>query len=117
MKSPHCVRDTRKWCEFHQDYSHQIDECHALLLEVAELLKQGHLKDLLTERDRVTRDKSLNGTKNDVPPVSLRQDIIINVISGGSKVSEVSYIIEKRSSHRIVRTNLHKIGHHDPGVL
>ena len=32
MKSPLGVRDTRKWCEFHQDYGHRIDECHALRL-------------------------------------------------------------------------------------
>ena len=58
MKSPLSVQDTRKWCEFHQDYSEWTDECRALWLEVFELLKQGHLKDQLTKCSRVTRDKS-----------------------------------------------------------
>ena len=58
MKSASGARDIKKWCKFHKDRGHLMDECHALQLEVVELLKQGHLKDLLTERGRTTRDKS-----------------------------------------------------------
>ncbi|MDA0629571.1 hypothetical protein PCS76_22430, partial [Acinetobacter baumannii] len=85
------TRDTRKWCEFHRDHGHRTNKCQTLRLEIVELLKQGHLKDLLTERDRVTRDKSSNVTKDYKPPIPQRQDKIINMISGGSEVSGVSY--------------------------
>ena len=75
-----------------------MDECHTIRLEVAELLKQGHLKYLLTECGRATREKGLNETKSDTPPVPPRMDTIINVISDGSEVSGVSYAAAKRSS-------------------
>ena len=41
-----------KWSKFHNDHSHQRDECVALRLKVAELLKHGHLKELLIEKGR-----------------------------------------------------------------
>lgn len=82
-----------------------------------ELLKQGHLKDLLTERDRATRDKILNGKKDDTLPIPQRQDGIINVISGGSKVSGVSYAAAKRRSHRIIRKDVYKIRAYNPEAL
>ena len=72
-----------------------MEECHALRLEVAELLKQGHLKYLLSECGRATRDKNSNKLKDDTPPIPPRTYIIINVISGGSKVNGVSYTTAK----------------------
>ena len=90
MKAPPGVRAKRKWCKLHQDHGHRTDECHALQLEVAELLKQGYLKDFLTEQGRATRDKSSNGSKEEIPPISPRHDKVINVISSGSELSRVS---------------------------
>ena len=59
-------------------------------LEVVELLKQGYLKELLTERGRVTRDKSSN---------------------------KVSYAAAKQSSRRMAPTEIHKTGAHNPEAL
>ena len=106
-----------KWCEFHQDYGHWTDKCHALRLEVTELVKQGHLKDFLTEQGRATRDESSNEYKEEIPPILPRHDKVINVISGGSKVSRVSYAATKRSSCLISQMNLHKSKTHDPEAL
>ncbi|XP_010679572.1 uncharacterized protein LOC104894903 [Beta vulgaris subsp. vulgaris] len=39
------------------DHGHNTDECVALRREVAYLLKQGHLKDLLTEKGKQTSSK------------------------------------------------------------
>lgn len=49
-KVPASSRDRNKWCEFHNDHDHNIDECIALCCEVVELLKKWHLVDLFTER-------------------------------------------------------------------
>ena len=56
MKSPPNAQDSKRWCEFHNNHGHQMYECVALRLDVAELLNQGHLKDLLTDKGRVNRD-------------------------------------------------------------
>ena len=117
MKAPPGVRDTRKLCEFNRDHNHQIDECHALRLEVAKLLKQGHLKDLLTKCGRVNKDKSSNRTKDDSSPIPPRQDRVINVISSRSKVNGALYATSKRSSCHIFWMNLHKTRAHNPKAL
>ncbi len=116
MKAPPGARDTKKWCEFHTDHGHRTDECHALRLEVAELLKQGHLKDFLTERGKATRNKTPNDTK-DNQPIPPRHNKVINVISDGLEVSGVSYAAAKRSSRCMVRADLRKSGAHDPDTL
>ena len=59
----------------------------------------------------------MNGTKDDTPPVPLRQDRIINVISSGFKVSRLSYVPGKRSSCHIVLTEVHKTRAHDLEAL
>ena len=117
MKSPPGVRDTRKWCEFHKDHGHRIDEGHALRLEVAKLLKQGNVKDLLTKCGKATRDKIPNGTKDDSQPIPPRHDNVINIISGRSEVSGVLYATVKRRSRHMIRTNLHKNGTHNLEAL
>ncbi|KAL5569967.1 hypothetical protein UlMin_026542 [Ulmus minor] len=117
MKSTPGTQDTKKWCEFHRDHGHRTDECHALRLEVAELLKQGHLKDLLTEHGRATRDKGSSRVRDGTPPAPPRHNKIINVISGGSEVSEVSYAAAKWNSRRMARTEIHKTRAHNPEAL
>ncbi|GMN71188.1 hypothetical protein TIFTF001_055923, partial [Ficus carica] len=48
------ARDTTKYCDFHKDHGHQTIDCRALRAVVAELLKNGHLWEFLTEKGRET---------------------------------------------------------------
>ena len=50
MVVPSDKRDASKWCDFHGYHGHRTEDCIALKLEVVELLKRGHLKDLLTDK-------------------------------------------------------------------
>ena len=63
--------------------------------EVAELLKQGHLREFLTDKGKQTyvrRDNRRQSDAVDSPPEPPRQDRVINYIAGGSEVSGVSYL-------------------------
>ncbi|KAK3193135.1 hypothetical protein Dsin_024445 [Dipteronia sinensis] len=50
MNAPPEHRDARFRYEFHGDHGHRTEDCATLKLEVAELLKRGHLLEYLTNK-------------------------------------------------------------------
>ncbi|KAK0575202.1 hypothetical protein LWI29_035397 [Acer saccharum] len=97
-------RDPKLRCEFHGDHGHRTEDCIALKFEVAELLKQGHLREFLTDKGKQTyarRDDQRQTGSVDSPPEPPRQDRVINCISGGFEVSGVSYSAAKRHTRQV----------------
>ncbi|KAH6757750.1 hypothetical protein C2S51_038658 [Perilla frutescens var. frutescens] len=88
MRSPDHERDRIKYCEFHKDHGHRTDDCIALHREVIDLLKRGHLKDLLTDKGKQTFNKNDENPRD--PPKPPPIEHVINCITGGSEVSGVS---------------------------
>jgi hypothetical protein len=101
-------RDAKLRCEFHGDHGHRTEDCIALKFEVAELLKQGHLQEFLTEKGKQTlarrNDRMTNA--NDNPPEPPRHDRVINFIAGGSEVSGISYSAAKRHTRQVLNTEI-----------
>ena len=54
MVAPSDKRDASKWCDFHGYHEHRTEDCITLKLEVVELLKRDHLKNLLTDKGKST---------------------------------------------------------------
>ncbi|XP_019256448.1 PREDICTED: uncharacterized protein LOC109234856 [Nicotiana attenuata] len=52
MRSDLSTRKSNAFCEFHQERGHKTEDCIALRQEVANMLHQGHLKELLSDRRR-----------------------------------------------------------------
>ncbi|XP_031261062.1 uncharacterized protein LOC116119273 [Pistacia vera] len=45
MKNPPSVRNNKKYCRYHRDNRHHIDECRVLKQATENLTKQGHFKE------------------------------------------------------------------------
>ncbi|XP_056685409.1 uncharacterized protein [Spinacia oleracea] len=52
---PESKKDHSKWCDFHADIGHTTNDCVALRREVAYLLKNGYLKDVMSDKARAKR--------------------------------------------------------------
>ncbi|XP_074283540.1 uncharacterized protein LOC141608087 [Silene latifolia] len=52
VENPNLRRDQTKWCEFHMDIGHTKEDCFTLKKEVAYLLKDGYLKDLIKSKGK-----------------------------------------------------------------
>ncbi|KAF8116721.1 hypothetical protein N665_0015s0092 [Sinapis alba] len=97
MKELDSLRNPNRWCDFHNDHGHKIEDCVALKMEVSELLKKGQLREFLSDRDRNLLNKEITSQ----PTVAVlasppQQDRIINNIYGGSEVSSVSHAAAKK---------------------
>ncbi|KAK4858479.1 hypothetical protein QYF36_017042 [Acer negundo] len=108
MNAPPEYRDARLRCEFHEDHGHRTEDCVALMLEVAELLKRGHLQESLTDKGKQTaaRHDEKRPTINYGPPDPSRQDRVINYIVGGSEVSGFRYSAAKKHTRQVDETQL-----------
>ncbi|XP_019233690.1 PREDICTED: uncharacterized protein LOC109214250 [Nicotiana attenuata] len=50
MRSNPSQRDPNLWCEYHETNGHQTGDCRHLQEKVATLLKNGHLREILSDR-------------------------------------------------------------------
>ena len=48
MKSNPATRDNTKYCEFHRDYGHRIDNCIQLRIEIEYLIQSGYLRRFIS---------------------------------------------------------------------
>ncbi|XP_056697730.1 uncharacterized protein [Spinacia oleracea] len=79
---PESKKDPSKWCDFHADIGHTTNDCVALRREVGYLLKNEHLKDVMSDKARgfVNKDNSNSPSRPPPPPPHIK---IVNFIAGG----------------------------------
>ncbi|XP_056864060.1 uncharacterized protein LOC130511200 [Raphanus sativus] len=50
MKAAEANQNPKRWCKFHSDHGHTTEDCIALKMEVAKLLKKGYLREFLSDK-------------------------------------------------------------------
>ncbi|XP_070039502.1 uncharacterized protein [Nicotiana tomentosiformis] len=95
MRSDPSQRDPTLWCEYHKMNRHQIMDYRHLREEVATLLKNGHLRELLSDQPKNNYSRNRANAKpskaGEDPP---RQTI--NMIFGGNETNGVTFSATKK---------------------
>ncbi|XP_070034683.1 uncharacterized protein [Nicotiana tomentosiformis] len=96
MRSNPSQKDPNLWCEYHGTNGHHTGDCRHLHEEVATLLKNGHLREFLSDRAKNNygrnRDNAEPLKEGENPPC-----LIINMIFGGNKINGVTFSIVKKT--------------------
>ncbi|XP_062114434.1 uncharacterized protein LOC133825521 [Humulus lupulus] len=103
MRTPSDKRDKTKWFEFHNDRGHRMDECIALRLKVSNLLRRGHLTNLLTNNGKRTfqQEADRSAVQREVtPPKPPTNERTVNVITSGSEVHGVTHSAAKTHARK-----------------
>lgn len=82
--------DLNLWCEFHDTHGHRIGDCQHFREEVAILLKNGHLREFLSDSTKNNYERNRDATK----PAKLATRsscLILNMIFGGAEVNGVMF--------------------------
>ncbi|XP_070050478.1 uncharacterized protein [Nicotiana tomentosiformis] len=103
MRSDPNTRKSNALCEFHRERGHKTEECIALRQEVVNMLHQGHLKELLSNRGRTNFAR---GREHQGPPKPPSPTRTIQMIIGGG--SDVSINNVKFTTHKLKRSITHE---------
>ena len=90
MKSNPSTRDNTKYCEFHRDYGHRMNDCIQLKREIEFLIRRGYLQRFISSESQ-PQNQAQNQAPAQQPPPPPRQTTAqhqqplgeIHVISGG----------------------------------
>ncbi|XP_070044991.1 uncharacterized protein [Nicotiana tomentosiformis] len=89
-------------CEFHQERWHKIEDCIAFRQEVVNMLRQGHLKEMLSDNGRTNFAR---GSEHQGPPKPPSPTRTINMIIGGdASINSVKFT----ATHKLKRSITHE---------
>ncbi|XP_070032395.1 uncharacterized protein [Nicotiana tomentosiformis] len=90
MKSDPNQRDPNLWCEYYGTNGHRTGDCRHLREEVETLLKNGHLKEFLSDRAKNNYGRNRGNTETSkVGEDPQRQ--MINMIFGGNEIKGITF--------------------------
>ncbi|XP_070057652.1 uncharacterized protein [Nicotiana tomentosiformis] len=103
MKSYSNQRDPNLWCEYHGTNGHRTGDCRHLREEVATLLKNGHLREFLSNRAK----NNYGHNRHNAEPLKGGEDPphqTINMIFGGNDINGVTFSAVKKTKVSITHS-------------
>ncbi|XP_070049256.1 uncharacterized protein [Nicotiana tomentosiformis] len=89
-------RDPNLWCEYHDTNGHLTKDYRHLREEVATLLKNDHLREILSDRAKNNYGRNMDGVKTSkAKEETPRQKI--NMIFGGNGINGVTFSAAKKT--------------------
>nr|XP_009595421.1 uncharacterized protein LOC104091721 [Nicotiana tomentosiformis] len=105
MMSDPNTRKSDALCEFHQKRGHKTEECIALRQEVVNMLRQGYLKELLSDRGKTNFARGREQYQG--PPKLPSLARIIHMIIGGGDDASIN-IVKFTTTHKLKRSITHE---------
>ncbi|XP_019255169.1 PREDICTED: uncharacterized protein LOC109233760 [Nicotiana attenuata] len=102
MRSDPSTRKSDALREFHQERGYKIEDCISLGQEVVDMLQQGHLKELLSDKGR---NNFARGVQGPPKPPSLARTI--NMIIGGSDDASINDV-KFTTTHKLKQSITHE---------
>nr|XP_009605952.1 uncharacterized protein LOC104100431 [Nicotiana tomentosiformis] len=103
MRSDPSQRDPNLWCEYHSTNGHWTRDCRHLREEVATLLKNGHLREFLSDRAKNNYGRNCDNAEpskaGEDPPLQK-----INMIFGGNEINGVTFSATKKTKVSITHS-------------
>nr|XP_009596366.1 uncharacterized protein LOC104092460 [Nicotiana tomentosiformis] len=109
MRSNPSQRDPNLWCEYHDTNGHRTEDCRHFREEVATLLKNGHLREFLSDRAKNNYGWDRDDTQTSRAREPPRQ--MINMIFGGNEVNRFTFSAAKKT--RVSTTHNKRFGEDD----
>ncbi|XP_019256266.1 PREDICTED: uncharacterized protein LOC109234652 [Nicotiana attenuata] len=114
MRSDPNTRKSDALCEFHQEHRHKTEDCVALRQEVIKMLRQGHLKELLSNNGRTNFARGRGHHGPPKPPSPART---INMIIGGGNDSSINSV-KFTTTHKLKRPiTCERYGGHGESII
>ncbi|XP_070057947.1 uncharacterized protein [Nicotiana tomentosiformis] len=89
MRFDPSTRNSDPLCEFHQERGHKTEDCMALRQEVVNMLQQGRLKEMLSDKGMSTFAR---GRERQGPLKSHSLAHTINIIIGGNDAASINNV-------------------------
>ncbi|XP_060210397.1 uncharacterized protein LOC132637303 [Lycium barbarum] len=86
-------RNTDLWCHFYSTHGHATEDCVNLRVDVAQLLRAGHLKEYISNRANLNLSKN-HGNKPDEAPQPIHT---INMMFEGKTINKITYTTLRKS--------------------
>nr|XP_016455166.1 PREDICTED: uncharacterized protein LOC107779289 [Nicotiana tabacum] len=96
IRSDPSQRDPNLWCEYHGTHDHKTGDFRHLREEVATLLKNGHLREFLSDRAK----NNFGRSRDNAEPLKIENDypwLTINMIFRGNKINGVTFSVAKKT--------------------
>ncbi|XP_070039241.1 uncharacterized protein [Nicotiana tomentosiformis] len=104
MRSNPIQRDPKLWCEYHGTNGYRTGDCRHMREEVATLLKNGHLREFLSDWAKNNyghnRDNTEPSKAGEDPPC-----LTINMIFGGNEINDVTFLAAKKTKVSVTHNN------------
>nr|XP_016473101.1 PREDICTED: uncharacterized protein LOC107795049 [Nicotiana tabacum] len=87
-------RDPNLWCQYHGTNDYRTVDCQNLCEDVATLLKNGHLREFLSDWAK----NNYSYSQDNAEPSKIGEDSLlqnINMIFGGNEINGVTFSVEK----------------------